>query len=429
LKRIACTIVSANYLHFAWTLAESYLKFHPEDEFHLLVVDRLPEDFTPLNPNVRVLEVEKLGLPAFPSLAFKFDLLELNTAVKPSFIKHLFAVGAEKVIYFDPDIYVFHSVELIYSELDTRSIVLIPHILTPTPDAGHVYERDLLGTGVFNLGFIAVSNSPQGRDFLDWWEDRCLNFGFQDLRAGLFVDQKWMNLAPCLFDNMHILRHPGCNAAYWNLHERTLSEVDGGYMVNGAFPLVFYHYSGYRPSVPDQLSGKLRVPQVLDEALRVLMGFYRERLLANGAQQYRNLAYAFATFSDGSLITLLARRLYSVTLDRWGGLDPFDASGEFFKAAKNAGILSKQDQSAGFSSNNLPVDDWRIKAINRLVFSLLKVVGADRYTMLMKYLSFISILRNQRQLLVGFESAKRERTNQVRMSAQLPDKDEGAFNE
>jgi hypothetical protein len=209
-----------------------------------------------------------------------------------------------------------------------------------------------------------------------------------------------MNLAPCLFDKLHILRHPGCNAAYWNLHERTLSQVDGDYMVNGAFPLVFFHYSGYRPSAPDQLSGKLRVPQILDQALLGLMEFYRERLLANGAETHQDRPYAFANFSDGSLITLLARRLYSATLDQWGSENPFDVSGKFFKAASKAGILSKQDQSGRFSSNNLPVDDWRIKAINRVIFSLLRVVGADRYTMLMKYLSYISILRNQRQLLL-----------------------------
>src|SRR5216683_4319662 len=198
MKRVACTIVSANYLHFGWTLAESFLKLHPDDEFHLLLVDRIPEDFTSRDSRVHVHEVEKLGLPTFRSLAFKFDILELNTGVKPSFLKHLFALGADKVIYFDPDIYVFNSVELIYEALESASIVLTPHILSPTPDVEHVYEKGLLRTGVFNLGFVAVSNSAQGLSFLDWWEERCLKFGFQDLWAGLFVDQKWVDLVPCL---------------------------------------------------------------------------------------------------------------------------------------------------------------------------------------------------------------------------------------
>jgi hypothetical protein len=399
MKRVACTIVSANYLHFGWSLAESFLKFHPDDEFHLLLVDRLPADFRSHDSRVHILEVEKLGLPAFRSLAFKFDILELNTGVKPSFIKYLFSLGAEKVIYFDPDIYVFHSVELIFQALDSASILLTPHILSPTPDTDHVYENDFLGTGVFNLGFIAVSNSPQGRAFVDWWEERCLRFGFHDLRAGLFVDQKWVNLVPCLFDKVHILRHVGCNVAYWNLHERSLSESDLGYLVDGSSPLVFFHYSGYSPSRPNQLSSKLRVPQSINQTLKQLMLFYEERLKANGAEIYQKYAYAYATFSDGSLVPSLARRIYSVTMDQWGTQDPFDARGDFFAAAKKAGLLSSQDQSGRYSSNNLPTNDWRIKAINRFLFSLPRIIGGDRYTMLMKYLSFISILRNQRQIL------------------------------
>src|SRR5260370_14159030 len=112
MKRVACTIVSANYLHFGWTLAESFLKFHPDDEFHLLLVDQLPEDFISHDPRVHVLEVEKLDLPAFRSLAFKFDILELNTGVKPSFLKHLFALGQVKSIFSVPVFFVFLSFDL-----------------------------------------------------------------------------------------------------------------------------------------------------------------------------------------------------------------------------------------------------------------------------------------------------------------------------
>jgi hypothetical protein len=259
-------------------------------------------------------------------------------------------------------------------------------------------------TGVFNLGFVAVSNSPQGRSFLKWWEERCLRFGFEDLRSGLFVDQKWIMHAPCFFDKSQILRHVGCNVAYWNLYERSLTETEHGYMVNDHAPLVFFHFSGYKPALPDELSGKLRLSQSIYPALRRLLIFYGERLKANGVEVYQQYPYAYGHFSDGSLVTTLARRLYAVTMDQWGDQDPFDATTGFFKAAKKARVLSKQDQSGKYSSNNLPKDDWRIRAINRFLFSLPRVIGGDRYTMLMKYLSFISILRNQRQLLLFDES-------------------------
>jgi hypothetical protein len=403
MKRVACTIVSANYLHFAWTLAESFLKFHPEDEFHLLLVDRMPKDFVLRDSRVRVLEVERLGLPDFQSLAFKFNILELNTAVKPSFLKYLFTLGADKVIYFDPDIYLFRPVELIYEELDRASIVLTPHVLHPTSDSEHICEKDSLGTGVFNLGFVAVSRSPEGSAFLDWWEERCLRFGFEDLRSGLFVDQKWVNLAPCFFVGICILRHEGCNVAYWNLTERSLSQKNDTYLVNESTPLIFFHFSGYSLNAPEKLSSKLRLRQDINEALRRLLLFYGERLRANGAEAYRKYAYSFATFSDQTIVPLIARRLYSATLDSWGKQNPFDAGGHFFKAARRAGLLSKQDRSGQYSSNNLPSGDWRIKFINRVLFSLPRIIGGDRYTMLMKYLSFIAILRNQGQLLIADE--------------------------
>ena len=400
MKRVACTIVSANYLHFAWTLAESFFRFHPDDEFHVLLVDRLPEDFVSRDPRVQLLEVEKLGLPAFRALAFKYNILELNTAVKPSFLKYLFGQGADKVIYFDPDIYVFCPLEVIYDALDTASVVLTPHLLSPTPDSDHIYENDLLVTGVFNLGFVAVSNSAQGQDFLNWWEERCLRFGFEDLRCGLFVDQKWMIHAPCFFDKVCILRHAGCNVAYWNLYERMLRETEEGYVVNDQSPLVFFHFSGYKPAAPDQLSVKVRLKQEIYPALRKLLLFYGDRLTANGAEFYKRYLYAYERFSDGSPVTTLARRLYSVTMDRWENQDPFDARGGFFRAARKARVLSKKDQSVHYSANNLPRDDWRIKAINRFLFFLPRIIGGDRYTMLMKYLSFITILRHQRQLLL-----------------------------
>ena len=112
------------------------------------------------------------------------------------------------------------------------------------------------------------------------------HFGFHDLRSGLFVDQKWVDLAPCFFDEIHILRHAGCNVAYWNLRERFLSDADNRVVVNGDTPLVFFHYSGYRTDRPDQLSSKLGLPQHVDETLRRLLVFYGQRLQANGAAFY-----------------------------------------------------------------------------------------------------------------------------------------------
>ena len=130
-------------------------------------------------------------------------------------------------------------------------------------------------------------------------------------------------------------------------------------------------------ALPRKLSSKLRHPQSISETLEQLLVFYGERLRANGADFYDKYRYGYATFSNGSLISTLARRLYSVTMDQWGEEDPFDGNGRFFKSAKRANLLSNQDQSGKYSSGNLPANDWRIKTINRLLFSLPRFIGGD----------------------------------------------------
>src|SRR4051812_21919176 len=101
--RAACTIVSLNYLPYARVLCDSFQQFHPDCKFYVLVVDRSPAvDLS--HESFETIFVEELGIPNFLSYAFRYDILELNTNVKPTFLKHLHDRGIDQVIYFDPDI-------------------------------------------------------------------------------------------------------------------------------------------------------------------------------------------------------------------------------------------------------------------------------------------------------------------------------------
>ena len=133
--------------------------------------------------------------------------------------------------------------------------VLTPHLTSPLDDDKRPNEQDLLYNGTYNLGFIGVRRGEETDRILSWWERRCLDNGFSEGRTGLFVDQKWMNLVPAFFEGVAILKHPGCNMAYWNLHERMLSPAtEGGYVVNANRPLCFFHFSGIVVADPAMLS-------------------------------------------------------------------------------------------------------------------------------------------------------------------------------
>jgi hypothetical protein len=312
-------------------------------------------------------------------------------------MKRLLAVGVDELIYFDPDILICSSVSFIFDLLQSSSIVVTPHALSPN-DTAPAGESILLYSGVFNLGFIAVANTEESLRFLGWWENRCLTEGFVERRNGLFVDQKWINLVPCYYDHVTILKHPGCNVAYWNLHERRITKDGQRWIVNGSAPLVFYHFSGV--SVEGGAAISKGHDQFTLESLPVLselFEFYRAQLLKNGIRELGNLQYAFARYNNGQYINKLQRALYAAHLDAFQSKgNPFQTSNEFYRWVKKEHILSVEDSAGQYNSRTMNASDPKVKVVNSFLRLLLRFCGVDSYTVLMKYFGFISVLRNQK---------------------------------
>jgi hypothetical protein len=397
--RAACTIVSFNYLHFARTLCDSFLGLHPDYKFYVLLVDRVPEGFDPSQENFELVPVEDLGIPDFAQVAFKYSILELNTNVKPTFLKRLFAQGVDQLIYFDPDILIYSKVDLIYAALNTHSIVLTPHCTSPNENSPYA-EVLLLLNGTYNLGFIALSKSAESARFLDWWEQRCLTLGYEERWAGLFVDQKWINLVPCYFDSVLILKHPGCNVAYWNLHERIIGKSKASWVVNKNTPLLFFHFSGISIDSGDRISKHTDQFDLISRpGLAELFADYRQRLVRNGIPNLVSYRYAFGYYDNGVLINKLQRAAFAANLDNLGSTNPFDATGPFYKWAQRHHLQSRNDSVGKFGRKAYNKADFRVRLINYFLQLALRLLGADRYTILMKYLEFASLLRNQKDII------------------------------
>lgn len=400
MNQAACTIVSFNYLPYARTLCQSFLRVHPGQTFYVLLVDRIPEGFDLSKELFETILVENLDIPEFLSIAFKYDILELNTAVKPTFFKKLFALGLQRVIYFDPDIYIYSSLDFIFDTLRDANIVLTPHITQPITDELRPPEREFLVSGTFNLGFIGVAASKEGLRFLDWWERRCLSEGYRDTQAGLFVDQKWINLAPYMFNGVQILNHAGCNVAYWNLHEREITAVSGNLRVNGSDTLLFFHFSGFSAGTTARISKYTdRYTLSTRPDVAPLFSVYRSLLHQNRLDERIHHKYSFGYYSNGDLITGLARSVFGSQHRAFGDENPFNACSNFYRFAKKNGLVSRDDAGSRLESRVLDRTDRRYIILNSLVRSLLRILGANRYTMLMRYLNFISNPRNQRDIL------------------------------
>jgi hypothetical protein len=372
-------------------LRDSLQEQAPDADFRVLVVGRRDPDAIAAvqSAHLNATYADELGLPDFEQLAYKFDIVELNTALKPSFLKALFHAGFEKVVYLDPDIRLYAPPTPVLDALDRGEIALIPHSLAPVMDGLRPSDIDFLRSGSFNLGFIGLRRGPQAFGLLDWWERRCLAHGFNDQGFGTFVDQKWLDLAPSYFDTVQILKHPGCNVAYWNLHERTVTVEDGQYRVNNQ-PLVFFHFSGVDASAPQTLSRhQNRHSLVEGSPLAQLVRDYCARLVAAEHGRWRELPYSFGTLDDGTPLTPTMRR--AACVETIEVANPFRATAPLQRALREAGLAPQRGAATSRAVTTLTFDphDRRVVIANHLIRLMARIIGVDRVLLLFRYVVFL----------------------------------------
>lgn len=335
---LACTIVANNYLAYARAFTRSFLARHPEGKVCVLIVDRPQPGHRYEDEPFAVTFADQLGIPAFPHYSFRYSLLELNTAVKPSFLLHLHrTLGVDRVCYFDPDILVLGDLTELYERLGRADVVLTPHLTAPIDDHAVPNEREILLSGIYNLGFLGVAFNQRTLPFLEWWARRLYRECLHEVERGLFVDQRWMDFAPAFLPNALILRDPGYNVAYWNLSHRRVAKGADGWRVIGKdgeeVPLRFFHFSGYdfkRPELISKFQNRFTFAGRPDVA--PLFQLYGERIRAEGQETVQNYPYQYGRFDNGVRLPEVARRtLRQVDPEGKGWPDPFaTGEGSFF---------------------------------------------------------------------------------------------------
>lgn len=332
MKTAVFTIVSLNYGAFAKTLMESLLAHHPEWERHVLFVDQC-DDFGQLGGDLfSAMGIEALPLPKLREFLFRYDIMELNTAAKPYMFAHLRRQGYDRVVYLDPDILVLDRLADVERMLgEGATAVVTPHLTAPLDDGLCPGELDIMQSGCYNLGFLALNSLPASDAFIEWWEHKLEYGAIVDKARGLFTDQKWIDLAPGMFGGFAILRDPGYNLAYWNLPHRPVTKVDGAWFAGGQ-PLRFFHFSGFDPLNPQPFSKhQNRLDLDTIGPARELALDYAQRVTGHGIAAARARPYAFGRFSDGTPIPTAVRVLYREHAEARAraGADPFAAAAYF----------------------------------------------------------------------------------------------------
>lgn len=313
-----CTIIAKNYVAPARVLARSLAEAHPDSRLQVLVIDDFDGYLEPEREPFDVLMPADVGCTPFMQMAMRYSVLELSTAVKPWLMRHLLRETGGPVLYLDPDIRVYGSLQHLADQAAEHGVALTPHNSKPMPADGlRPSQVDVMIAGIYNLGFLGLAVRSEVEELIDWWEDRLLRDCRVDPRWGYFVDQRWFDLAPGFLEEFAIVREPQFNIAYWNMHERRLERRDDGvYTVDGR-PLGFFHFSGFDPEHPLVLSRhQNRVDVAGHPVLETLLAGYAAETLAQGHVQARGWSYGYAALADGSQLDDRLRRLYDqFTLD------------------------------------------------------------------------------------------------------------------
>jgi hypothetical protein len=314
--KIAFTICSNNYLAQAKILGDSLLEYNPDYKMVIGLCDEKIEGIDyGFFQNIEVVSLREINLQTFEDIISKYDIVELNTSIKPSFFKYFIQEYPElkSVVYLDPDIQIFDTLDILDSYLLHDDILLTPHIFKPIPvDDLLPAENLFLNFGIYNLGFLALNpKSSTVMQFIDWWEERTLKIGYNRVSEGLFVDQLWINLVPLFFDKVKVLPEYGLNVAPWNLHERSIYKGGSKYKMEDETSLYFFHFSNYNYLNPTALSKYYNRYDavVASPVILKLYKQYHDKLLLNNISFYAALPCSYIKEKEVSEVKVVKKRI------------------------------------------------------------------------------------------------------------------------
>ena len=307
----AFTSAACNYLPKVRLLIQSFKRYHPEIRLVLALSDLL-DDPAALRGEAwdEILTIDTLDIPDWRRWAFTHDIVELSTAIKPFVLRRLLErPDCDGVLYFDPDMVLFSRLDDLIGRLQQSEVLLTPHQNKPETGLAEVMDNEIcsLKHGVYNLGFVGVRPTDTGKAFARWWADRVYYFCRDDIPNGLFTDQRWIDLAPALFDGVEVIRSSRFNVATWNLTTRNLSgSSTKGFIVDGE-PLGFYHFTGFDSGAHRIMAAKYCAG---NPSVNALVNWYEDETREWQNDPLAKQPWAFGRFLDGAKIGRAHRLIF-----------------------------------------------------------------------------------------------------------------------
>jgi hypothetical protein len=403
MNNVIFTICAKNYLAQAYALGESIKDNEPKTDFFIIVTDldtntNTNNDFIHISPNILI----DINLD---DLAFKYNVIEYSTAIKPFFIDYFFNKKYDKVVYLDPDMYIYNNLSLIYNNLNTYDFIITPHIRKPYVEFnGSTSEEEILFVGIYNLGFFAISNSSNGNTFIQWWKEKLRDQCYADKFDALHVDQRWIDFLPSFFpENVLIEKSATINMASWSIHEVDFKETNGNYYIDD-YPLIVYHFSGIDILDNNNINKKQTKYNLSNKPeYKSLYMNYRATVINLNFEYFNKLSYSFDYFQNGVFIDAYLRRIYR-SLDTHIKKDFISIFGteknSLYQLLNNNNLLiGEKSNKYNRLKNTIKHSDKKIKLFEKLLLFTKKIIGIKYYYILIRFMTVYSRFENQKFLI------------------------------
>lgn len=298
-----CTLFDSNYLSRALAMYRSLEVVEADFTLHAYCFDDLSQavlrEMT--LPHLKLYSLADFETPLLLEVKKTRSKAEYCWTCTPQVIRHtLDHNDISSVTYVDADLFFLKSPQLLLDELQKSggAVLLTEHRFSPG------FEH-LLKFGRFCVQFMTFNADERGRNALEWWAGRCMEWCGSKLEKGKFGDQLYLDDWESRFAGVHVLRQQGALGP-WNIEQYRLEKDGSGLMVDGD-KAVFFHFHNIKRYTDGLVDlGYYRIPE------QVLNWFYAPYLVALEAaeQEIRKIYDGFECgfLAPRSRIALLISR-------------------------------------------------------------------------------------------------------------------------
>jgi hypothetical protein len=303
------TITASNHLHKAMVLAKSIKTHMPNSKIVVCIVEEeVPSIAVGFTYFDEVVLAKNLGFDNFYRFIFQYNVYEGSSGCKGQLLQYMLEkyVDGQNFIYLDSDIKVYAPFTELFKELQKHPIILTPHHVRFPENIDEELTEWYRNYGLYNAGFLAIRKSKEADSFISWWVRRLNRFSYIKFEKGLFMDQKWLDYAPCYFETFSF-KNPCYNVAFWNLRERTFRFNHSYEVLVNEERLCFFHYSHVDLYLVNKINEMTPNDKYLIDSLRIS---YKKELEENKNSKLENKPWSYDYFANGEKIAESSRIRY-----------------------------------------------------------------------------------------------------------------------